>query len=346
MQLNLLSQLTHIEINALDIEASVRFYEEQVGLRVVDRVGEKVYLRAWGDHYRYSLILSPGDAPGLNRMAWRTTSAEALETAVQRIEEAGFGGTWLEAGEHIGRSYSFVGPYGHTMQLFWEAARYQAPAELVSEYPDRPEKRSRHGVAPRHFDHVTIAAADVEGFANWYSEVLGFRRMAFAGFEAGGQPITFFGVLTTNEKSHDLGILLDSSDVAGRVHHYAYWVETRDELYRAADTLIEHGTPMEYGPGVHGIGEQEFLYFRDPSGVRIEVNTGGYRNYIPDWEPNRWTPALGADDFFRNRTLPDSMLEAFPPAAKPTATEQGVVPGTEADLIAQAARHETHEPSL
>jgi catechol 2,3-dioxygenase len=244
-----------------------------------------------------------------------------------------------EPGEHLGRSYVFTGPFGHTMQLFWDVDSYEAPAEFASSYPDRPEKRSMHGVAPRHFDHVTVAASDVTAFTQWYSDVLGFRRMGYAGFEVEGREITFFGVLTTNEKSHDLGVLLDASDVPGRIHHYAYWVETREDLIRAADILIENGTPMEFGPGVHGIGEQEYLYFRDASGIRIEVNTGSYCNYVPDWKPRRWTPALGANDFFRNVPYPESMLEAFPPADKPTATEQGVVPGTGQDLIAQAARH-------
>lgn len=339
---NLLSQLTHIEIHALDLDETVRYYEEQIGLRVVDRTDDKVYLRAWGDYYTYSLVLSRGDEPGMVSMAWRTLSDEALAEAVERVESAGYAGHWLEPDAHIGRSYVFTGPYGHTMQLFWDAKKYKAPAPFASQYPDRPEKRIGHGLAPRHLDHVTIAASDVQGFANWYSETLGFRRMAFAGFDVEGAEVTFFGVLTTNEKSHDLGILLDSSDTPGRIHHYAWWLETRDELVRAADLLMENGTPIEYGPGIHGIGEQVYLYFREPSGLRIEVNTGGYRNYVPDWEPNRWSPEQGADDFYRNLSLPPSMLEAFPSATKPTATEQGLVAGTE-DAIIEAALH-SHRP--
>ncbi|MBT2486519.1 MULTISPECIES: VOC family protein [unclassified Microbacterium] len=335
---NLLSQLTHIEIHALDLEETARYYEKQIGLRIVDRTDDKVYLRAWGDYYTYSLVLSRGDEPGMVSMAWRTTSDAALREAAERIEAAGYAGRWVEPGAHIGQSYVFTGPYGHTMQLFWDVEKYKAPVPYDSQYPDRPERRSGHGLSPRHLDHVTIAASDVQGFANWYSDTLGFRRMAFAGFNVEGAEVTFFGVLTTNEKSHDLGVLLDSSDTPGRIHHYAWWLETRDELVRAADLLIENGTPIEYGPGIHGIGEQVYLYFREPSGLRIEVNTGGYRNYIPDWEPNRWSPEQGADDFYRNLSLPPSMLEAFPPAEKPTATEQGLVAGTEGAII-QAALH-------
>ncbi|MFW0796739.1 VOC family protein [Gordonia sp. CPCC 205515] len=335
--IKLLSQLTHVEIYATDLEESVRYYTDIVGLRVLERDADKVYLRAWGDYYPYSVVLVPGEASGMVSMAWRTTSPEALDEAVRRIEQSGYTGEWREPGARLGKSYVFTGPYGHTMQLFWEVEKYKAPAELASQYPDRPEKRSSHGLAPRHLDHVTIATRDVVGFCEYYRDVLGFRLMAYAGLP--DTPVTFFGVLTTNEKSHDLGVLLDGSDVPGRIHHYAFWVDTHEDLKRSADLLLENGTRIEYGPGMHGIGEQDFLYFREASGLRIEVNSGGYRNYVPDWEPYRWSGAEGCDDFYRNVTLPQSMLEAFPPAPQPTATEQGLVPGTEDELIVRGALH-------
>jgi hypothetical protein len=110
-------------------------------------------------------------------------------------------------------------------------------------------------------------------------------------------------------------------------------VDTREDLLQAADVLMENGTHIEYGPSIHGIGEQNFLYFRDPSSMRVEVNTGGYRNHVPDWEPNTWTPSLGSNNFYRNSQMPMSMTESFPPDAKASATEEGVLPGTEQDLI-------------
>ena len=94
---------------------------------------------------------------------------------------------------------------------------------------------------------------------------------------------------------------------------------------------MENGTDMEYGPSIHGIGEQSFLYFRDPSGMRVEVNTGGYRNYVPDWEPYDWKPSQGSNNFYRNGAMPMSMTESFPPADGPSATEEGVHPDTRDD---------------
>ncbi|WGW11893.1 VOC family protein [Saxibacter everestensis] len=317
----LLAHVSHLEITSPDVEASARFYVEDFGLREVRRENGRVYLRCWGDYDSYSLVLVPGDEPGLHMMAWRTTSAEALEAAAGRIEDSGITGSWTEGGYGYGRAYEFVGPYGHPMRLVWEVEKYEAPKGLASIYPDRPEKRSRHSAAPRFLDHVTVASQDVRGFASWYSDVLGFRTMAFTDLEEA--PITVFSVLTTNEKSHDLGVVLDTSERAGRVNHIAFWVDAHEDLLRTADILMEWGTPMEYGPSIHGIGEQNFLYFREPSALRVELNSGGYRNYVPDWTANTWTPSQGSNNFYRNGAMPHSMTESFPLAEGLTATEEG-----------------------
>ncbi|KAE8765740.1 VOC family protein [Georgenia thermotolerans] len=320
----LLSHLAYLEIESPDVEASASFYADNFGMRIVDRVDGAVYLRCWGDHYRYSLVVTHGPQPRLSRMTWRTESPEALAEAARRVEAAGVSGQWADAGHAHGRAYDFVGPYGHPMRLLWEIERFEAEPEQASIFPDRPEKRSSHAGAPRFLDHVTVASTDVDGFAAWYRDVLGFRLMARTQLD--DTNVSVFSVLTTNEKSHDLGVVLDHSTMPGRVNHIAFWVDTHEELLISADVLMENGTPMEYGPGVHGIGEQQYLYFREPSGLRVELNSGGYRNYVPDWEPNTWTPGKGGMNFYRNAPTAMSIYESFPPADGLTATEDGVHP--------------------
>lgn len=335
--ISLLSHLSYVAVTTPDIEASTKFYEENVGLTVVDRIDGRVYLRCWGDYYRYSLVLVPGDEPSLEQMAWRTSSPEALDEAARRIEEAGQEVEWFD-GHTIGRAFSFVGPWGHRMTLHWDVEHYrETNSATASIYPDRPSRRSRFAGAPRQLDHVTVATPDVDAFAQWYNEVLGFRIMARTLLEEA--PISVFSVLTTNEKSHDLGVVYDSSDRPGRVNHYAFWVDTREELLIAADTLMENGIPIEYGPSIHGIGEQTFLYYREPSSLRIELNTGGYRNYVPDWEPQTWTPSQGSNNFYRNGAMPSSMTESFPPDTAPSATEEGVSDELKAELLNPYAEH-------
>ncbi|MGN7950349.1 VOC family protein [Microbacterium sp. 22215] len=326
-----LSHLAYLEIGSPDTAASAEFYTQKFGMRILKQDGDTYYLRCWGDHYPYSLVISPGEDAALKTMAWRTSSDADLDAAVARIEATDYAGSWSPSGLSRGRAYSFDGPLGHNMTLFWEIEHYEAEPELASVYPDRPEKRSLHAAAPRFLDHVTIAATDVKRFGDWYSETLGFRVMAYTTLEE--VPLHVFGVLTTNEKSHDLGIVLDTSDTPGRVHHIAFWVDHPEDLVRTAEIMTENGVPIEYGPSIHGIGEQHFLYFRDPSTLRVELNSGGYRNYVPDWQARTWKPSDGSNSFFRNWNMPDSMMEAFPAAAGRTATEQGVHPELKEELL-------------
>jgi catechol 2,3-dioxygenase len=334
--IKLLSHLSFVSITTPDVEASVEFYKTQVGLTEVARDKGRVYLRCWGDYYSYSVVVVEGPEPALETMAWRTSSAEALEEAARRVEAAGIQGEWFD-GFKIGRAYRFTGPQGHEMTLHWDVERHKAAPAEASIYPDRPEKRSKVAGAPRQLDHVTIAATDVDAFVAWYVDVLGFRFMARTVLDEA--PISVFSVLTTNEKSHDLGVVLDGSSREGRINHYAFWVDTREELLIAADTLMENGVPIEYGPNIHGIGEQTFLYYREPSSLRIELNTGGYRNYVPDWEARTWKPSLGSNNFYRNGAMPMSMTESFPPADGPSATEEGVPDEIKDALLNPYAKH-------
>lgn len=312
MSHRLLSQLAHVELLTPRLEESTRFFTDVLGLTETARDGDSVHLRCWGDYYHDSVILTAGDRPALGHAAWRTDGPDDLGDAVARVEAAGLSGRWLDSGVGHGRAYRFDGPGGHPTELFWDVERYAAPPQLRSSYPERAQRIGAHGVAPRQLDHVTLASTAVMDHARWYCDALGFRFMAYNGLDE-DPAMVVFAVVTTNEKSHDLGFAIDPSGVPGRLHHLAFWVDTREELVRAADVLLESGTPIEFGPGRHGIGEQDYLYFREPGGVRLEINTGGYRNYVPDWQPVQWRPSQGSNTMYRNVAMPDTMMEAFPP---------------------------------
>jgi catechol 2,3-dioxygenase len=322
-----LAHLAHVEILTPKLEVSTVFFKDVLGLIETGRDSQSVYLRCWGDHYRNTVILTQSQDPGLGHAAWRTNGPEELDEAVRSIEASGAEGAWIEGSPGHGRAFRFKGPGGHIMEVFWDVERYHAPASEQSTYPDRPQRMSRSALAARQLDHVTVATANVRQVGNWYRDVLGFRFMATTFFGDDPNAIVF-GVVTTNEKSHDLGLGIDMSGIPGRLHHVAFWVDTQDELLRCADLLVEQGTALEYGPGRHGIGEQSYLYFREPGGVRIEINTGGYRNYIPDWEPINWHVSQGSNTMYRNIGMPDSMMEAFPPASGPAMPDADLVPAT------------------
>ena len=141
--------------------------------------------------------------------------------------------------------------------------------------PTGRRRFAREASAPGEFDHVTVMTADPMSDAAWYRDTLGYTFTEYTVLDEADVPV--FSMLTNNEKSHDLGLIIDQSGVPGRLHHVSYWVDTRDELLRAADILMGAGVGIEFGPGRHGMGEQDYLYTREPGGNGVEVNTGGYR---------------------------------------------------------------------
>jgi catechol 2,3-dioxygenase len=309
----LISQLAHLELLTPAPEQSLEFFTQLIGMEESGRDDRSVYLRCWGDHFLHSLQLTEARQPGLGHAAWRAEGPAELEQAVARLEESGLGEGWVEGGLGHGPAYRYRGPGGHPHELFWEVERYRAPAELQSDFPARPQRHTGRGVGPRQLDHVTVVTRDPYGDSEWYRDTLGYRFMEYT-LLADESDVVVFTMMTTNEKSHDLGLVVDFSGIPGRIHHFAYWVDAVEDVLRAADVLMESGVAIEFGPGKHGMGEQTYLYFREPGGLRVEINSGGYRNYLPDWEPVRWVPSQGSNTMYRNLHMPDSMMESFPPA--------------------------------
>jgi catechol 2,3-dioxygenase len=62
-------------------------------------------------------------------------------------------------------------------------------------------------------------------------------------------------------------------------------------VLRAADIYLENGIWIEFAPGKHAIAQGFFLYTHEPGGTRIEIATGSYLIFDPDWEPVVWTQA-------------------------------------------------------
>lgn len=326
MSKRLLSQLAHVELISAKPAESVRFFVDVLGLEQSAEAGNSVYLRGWGDWLHHSVVVTEGEGPALGHVAWRAEGPEELEQAVANLEAAGVGLGWEEPTVGHGPAYRFRGPGGQLQELVWECERYEAPPHLRSTFPNRPQRPTARGAAARQIDHVTWGSTDPHADAQWYRDVLGFRFMEYAVVD--DTPV--FAVITTNERAHDMGLIGDRSGRSGRVHHFAMWMDEVLDVHRAADVVLESGTPIEYGPGRHGVSESTYLYFREPGGMRIELFSGGYRNYLPDWEPVRWTPEQGSNNFYRNGDAPETFVSLSPPTPEEAELEgRSLSPSTE-----------------
>jgi catechol 2,3-dioxygenase len=313
MSMHMLSQLARIELLTPRLEESVNFFVNILGLDEAGRDEKSVYLRCWGDNFHHSIQLTAGEKPALGCIGWRADGEDGLTEAVARLETAEAGEGWNRKSVGRGPVFRYRGPGGHLQEVFWDVERHKASAESRSTFPSRPQRRASRGCALRQLDHVTVALpGDPLEAAKWYRDTLGYRFMEYTVLD--GSDDCFFAMVSVNDRAHDLGLLRDTSGMSGRIHHIAFWLDEPAHVYEAAEFLVEAGHAVEFGPGRHGMGEEVYLYVRDPGGMRIEFMSGGRRNYEPDWPTVKWAPRQGSIDFYRNATPPASLIDSFPPA--------------------------------
>jgi catechol 2,3-dioxygenase len=309
----LLSQLAHAELESPRPSESAAFFTDVLGLYETERDGGLIYLRGWGDPFHHSLVISEGPAPRIAHVGWRTAGAEALEQAATAIEATGLGEGWCDPVLGHGRAYRFRSPGGNLHEVFWDVDRFVAAGDQRSTMPNRAQRLMPVGAAARQIDHITFVTPRIMDDVAFWRDTLGDRFMeyAVANSEESADEEVVFAEVSSNEQAHDIGLVGVKDAPGGQTHHLAYWVDLPSEVHRAADILRESGNPVEWGPARHGHGENTFLYVREPGGHRIELFSGGYRNYQPDWEPRKWLAESGGVELFVNNPMPESMFEAF-----------------------------------
>jgi catechol 2,3-dioxygenase len=307
----LLSQLAHVEIISPRPEESVRWFHDVLGLEITTSEGQSAYLRGWGEFLHHSLVITEGPQPALGHIGWRTYGPGDVDVIASRIAPELVEG-WIDSSVGHGRALRFRTPSGHPTEVFWETELFEAPTELQTDMPLRPQRYTARGAALRYIDHVTINCPNMADEIAWYRSTLGHRHTASITPEPG---VSFFNTLTCNaiRSTHDVALVPDAPHGRGRLNHVAYRVDQKLDVERAADVLLSSGTPIEFGPGIHGIDEIMYLYVREPGGVRVEINSGGWQNYMPDLEPKHHHPDQGPMSYFRNLKMPDSMMDSFPP---------------------------------
>ena len=60
-QMDDIAHIAHVELLTPVLEESVSFFYESIGLEIVKRTENKVYMRCWGDYEQYSIILTQSD---------------------------------------------------------------------------------------------------------------------------------------------------------------------------------------------------------------------------------------------------------------------------------------------
>jgi catechol 2,3-dioxygenase len=283
-----LAHIHHVELLTPEPERSLAFFGDVLGMEEHSRAGQTVFLRGWGEYQPYSLALTEAATSGIAHMALRAETAEGLARRAAAIEQTGGGIGWIDGGHLHGPAYRFHDPDGHVFELLWECERYVPPEHLRPALRNQPQRYTGRGAAVKRLDHVNLLANDVAACRRFAVDVLGYRHHEGILLDDGRETGAW---LSLTIAAHELIYVADERGVGGRLHHLAFWVDTREECLRAADLFLDSGVPIEAAPSKHAVAAGFFLYGFEPGGNRIEVTTGGYFMFDPEHEPVMWTEA-------------------------------------------------------
>ncbi len=283
-----IAHLGHVELYTDRFEESLDFFTRVYGLTATEQVGDSAYLRAFDDYEHHSLKLTRHHTTGVGHIAYRASSAEALERRVATIEASGFETLgWVEGDAGHGRAFRFLSPFGHIFEIYWETDRYVAPDAEKPALKNIAQRYHGRGASPRRIDHLNLLATDVAEFRRFMEVCLGSRVTEMIQLDNGRVGGCWF---TVNNKTYDLACTEEHGGGYGRFHHLTYACDQREDILRAADIFLENGVHIETGPHKHAIQGTFFLYVWEPAGNRVELANSGARLILaPDWEPVVWT---------------------------------------------------------
>jgi catechol 2,3-dioxygenase len=315
-----IAHLGPVELLTPAAQRSLEFFVDVLGMETEGQDGGTVFLRGWGDYQRYSLALTESDTSGMAVLGLRAASPAALERRVAAVEESGLGEGWHEGTRGRGPSYRFRDPDGHVFDLYYECERYDPPEHLRPSLKNQPQRYTGRGAAVKRLDHVNVLAADVRASREFAQQALDYRLYERIELDDGSEAGAW---LSASIAAHELIYTSDAYGARGRLHHVAFWVDTREECLRAADLFLDNQIHIEAAPSKHAIAQGFFLYGIEPGGNRIEVTTGGYFVFDPEYPTVVWTEAERArGQAWGVHTVPSFHYYGTPPVEGASADER------------------------
>lgn len=240
-----------VRLRSSDLDASVRFATEIVGLELVRRDARRAYLRASAgrDHH---LVYVRGDA-GPDALAFEAGSRDALEGVAAALVRRGHAlreASRAECDERYAEAvFALDDPSGNRL-------------ELVQGGPPTAACAYARGAGITSFSHVGLRSTNAPRDEAFWTGALGARVSDWIG-EA--------PLLRLDGVHHRVALF-----PSGRpgVQHVNFQVAGVDELMRSFYFLRGRGVPIVFGPGRHPTSGAMFLYFQGPDGFVYEYSTG------------------------------------------------------------------------
>lgn len=285
-----IAKLGHVALVTENLEKSLWFFKEVIGLEETREVNGTHYLRAWGDFEHHTLSITAGEKSYIEHIGWKAKRREDVAHFARLLEDAGTDVRWIGDGEEVGQGEAirFELPSGHRFEIYYDMEKPTAEQGRKSVLKNQVYKSWAKGISPRRIDHVNLKTSmDNKLIVSYLTETLGFKLREYMVNPNDEQVASWMSVTNL---VHDVAMMTTkNSTKPNEMHHIAFWLDNSQDLLRAADILCENEVGF-VGPGKHGISQAMYIYVKDPgSGLRVEVFTNSYLIFEPDWEPVKWS---------------------------------------------------------
>jgi catechol 2,3-dioxygenase len=275
----------HAQVRVLDLETSVKFYRDVLGLVETgrDRQG-RVYFKCWDERDHNSYLIRQADTAGIDFFAFKVRDRATLEKLDADLRAYGLPTERIPAGEMLetGERVRFELPSGHLIELYADKTHVGNGINALNPAPWNAA--AEHGIAPVRLDHALLYGPNVAAVHKIFTEVLGFYLVERVLTPDGQGNVAIW--LSCSHKVHDIAFA--EYPEPGKLHHCSFLLESWEKVQRAGDIMSMNQVPVDIGPTRHGVTRGSTIYAWDPSGNRFETFMGGYQPY-PDYQPLTWT---------------------------------------------------------
>ena len=259
--------------------AATRQFMLDYGLLDLERKGDSLYMRSYGDA-PFSYVTSKGDAAFVG-IGFRAASREALDhlaakfgSAVTECPHPG-GGLYVVGSDPDGRRLEFV--FGATRSapvpsgdapILWNDAHARKRLGAFQRPAYGPSHVQRLG-------HVALLTPAPQQLIAWYCETLGMKPSELIYRDEETNVLASFMHLDKGAAWTDHHTLAVVGAPAAGVDHISFECRDFDDLGMGYQTMVDKGYKHRWGIGRHFHGSQVFDYWTDPAGFHVEHYVDG-----------------------------------------------------------------------
>ena len=255
--------IRYCRLGTADLESTVRFATEMIGLELVGHENGAAYVR--GDDRDHNICYFEGD-PADQTLGLEVRTFDDLAAAEASLQAAGVDtrrGT--DDGAAARRCMGFINfadPTGNSIDLvvrpFHSGNRY---------FPGRDA-----GIT--EFSHVGLKTTDAPRDEAFWSTLFNFRANDWIGTA----PLMSF-----DQVHHRIALF--PTDHAG-LQHINFQTESPDDIMRSYYFFRDRQIHINFGPGRHATSGAMFLYYEGPDGMIYEYSSG-VRMVDESWRPRQ-----------------------------------------------------------